>query len=172
MKIGAAIALVLAVALGIAEAQPKEEVETPVIENGSKVKIEYFLTDEHGNIYSPEKGKGHLSFIQGQHEVIRGLEMALEGMRVGEEKQITVYPADAYGEVDSNAFAVVPRDQIPGEYLTVGMDINVQGENGEKRTARIREIGEETVLLDLNNPLAGKTLIYEVKVLDVEPPGK
>ena len=172
MRIGAAIILALAVALGVAEAQSQEGEATPVIENGSKVELEYFLTDEQGNIYSPDKGKGHLTFIQGRHEVIRGLEMALDGMHVGEEKQITVYPADAYGEVDPNAFTVVSKDQIPGESLTVGMDINVQGEIGEKRTTRIREIREETVLLDLNNQLAGKTLIYDVKVLGIEPPGK
>ena len=94
-------------------------------------------------------------------------------MKIGAAIILALAVAEAQTqEVDPNAFTVVSRDQIPGEFLTVGMDINVQGENGEKRTARIREIKEETVLLDLNNPLADKTLIYEVKVLGVEPPEK
>jgi len=94
-------------------------------------------------------------------------------MKIGAAIILALAVAEAQTqEVDPNAFTVVSRDQIPGEYLTVGMDINVRGENGVERTARIREIREETVLLDLNNRLAGKTLIYEVKVLGVESPGK
>ena len=172
MKIAAVTALALGVALGAAQAQQPEEATSPAIEDGSRVEIEYSFTDNSGSDLGSNKGREPLAFIQGQREILPALENALIGMRVGEETQVTVSPADAYGELDPNAVTEIPRDRIPAESLTVGTDLVLQGENGESRSVRITEIREDTVVVDLNHPLAGKTLVFDLKVLGVKPPAK
>ena len=172
MRIAAVILLALGLMLGVAEAQPKEETRTPVIENGSKVQLEYTLADESGKVLDSNKGAEPLTFTQGQQEIIAGLEQALDGMRAGEEKKVTLKPADAYGEVDPAAVTEVPKEQIPADALKVGTELVAQNQNGERRSVRIKEIKEGSVIIDLNHPLAGKTLVFDVKVLSVEPPAK
>jgi FKBP-type peptidyl-prolyl cis-trans isomerase SlyD len=172
MRIAPVIALALGLTLGIAEAQQKEEAQPPAIEYGSKVELEYTLTDNDGNDLGSNRGGEPLSFIQGRQEILPGLEKALDGMRVGEEKKVTLKPAEAYGDVNPNAVKEVPKEQFPDETLTAGMDVVTLDESGERRTVRIKVIKDETVILDLNHPLAGKTLVFDVKVLGVEPPAR
>lgn len=172
MRIAPVIALALGLTLGVAEAQQKAEAQSPAIVDGSKVELEYTLIDSDGNDVGSNKGGEPLFFIQGRQEIIPGLEKALYGMRAGEEKKVTVKPAEAYGEVDPNAVEEVPKEQFPDETLTVGMDVVTLDERGERRTVRIKQLREETVVLDLNHPLAGKTLVFDVKVLSVEPPAR
>ena len=172
MRIAAVISLALGLMLGVAEAQPKEETRTPAIENGSKVQLEYTLADDNGKVLDSNKGGEPLTFTQGRQEIIPGLEQALDGMRAGEEKKVTLKPADAYGDVDPAAVTEVPKEQIPADALKVGTELVAQNQNGERRTVRIKEIKEDSVIIDLNHPLAGKTLVFDVKVLGVEPPAK
>lgn len=172
MRIAPVIALALGLTLGIAEAQQKEEARPLAIENGSKVELEYTLTDSDGNDVGSNKGGQPLSFIHGRREIFPSLEKALAGMRVGEEKKVTIMPAEAYGDVNPNAVKEVPKEQFQDETLTVGMDVVILDDSGERRTARIKRLKEETVILDLNHPLAGKTLVFDVKVLSVEPPAR
>lgn len=73
------------------------------------------------------------------------------------------------GPVDPDGFQEVPRDNIPVEDLKVGTCIQVRGQQGEDLDLRVHEIKKETVVLDLNHPLAGKTLNFGVKVLDIQP---
>ena len=172
MRIAAVISLALGLMLGVAEAQPKEEIRTPAIENGSKVQLEYTLADDSGKVLDSNKGGEPLTFTQGRQEIITGLEQALDGMRAGEEKKVTLKPAEAYGEVDPAAITEVPKEQIPADALKVGTELVAQNQSGERRTVRIKEIKEDSVIIDLNHPLAGKTLVFNVKVLGVEPPAK
>ena len=172
MRNPAVISLALGLMLGVAEAQPKEETRTPAIENGSKVQLEYTLADDSGKVLDSNKGVEPLTFTQGRQEIIAGLEQALDGMRAGEEKKVTLKPAEAYGEVDPAAITEVPKEQIPADALKVGTELVAQNQSGERRTVRIKEIKEDSVIIDLNHPLAGKTLVFNVKVLGVEPPAK
>jgi FKBP-type peptidyl-prolyl cis-trans isomerase SlyD len=172
MKIAAVIALALVSAFGIAAAQSQPETTKPVIENGSKVQLEYTLTLDDGEVRDSNKGGEPLTFIHGQRQIIRGLEKALDGMHAGEEKRVTVQAADAYGEANPAAVAEVPKERIPPTALTVGTRLLAQGPGGQTRTVRVQEIKEQTVVLDMNHPLAGKTLTFDVKVLSVEPPAK
>jgi len=68
--------------------------------------------------------------------------------------------------------AEVPKERIPPNALTVGTQLPAQGPGGQTRTVRVKEIKEQTVVLDMNHPLAGKTLTFEVKVLSVESPAE
>ena len=172
MRIAVVVVLMLGLTLGVAEAQSKEGAASPTIENGSKVQIEYTLTDEAGQVLDSNKGRDALTFTQGQHQIIPGLENALAGMRAGEEKTVTVKPADAYGEINPAAIAEVPKERIPPDAAKAGAELVAQGPNGERQPVRVKEVKEQTVIIDLNHPLAGKTLVFAVKILGVEPPGK
>ncbi|OGB96413.1 MAG: hypothetical protein A2Z31_08535, partial [candidate division NC10 bacterium RBG_16_65_8] len=127
---------------------------------------------DDGEVRDSNKGGEPLTFIHGQRQIIRGLEKALEGMRAGEEKKVTVEAADAYGKVNPAAVAEVPKERIPATALTVGTELLAQDSSGRTRTVRVKEIKEQTVVIDMNHPLAGKTLVFDVKVLSVEPPSK
>ncbi len=172
MRIAVAIALVLGLTVGTAQAQQKEESSAKDVKPGAKVQIEYTVTDEGGKVLDSNKGKEALSFTEGQHQIVPGLEKALEGMHPGDTKEVTLKPVDAYGEVDPAAVTEVPKDKIPADALEVGTELIAQGQNGERRIVRIKEIKDETVVIDLNHPLAGKTLVFNVKVLNVEGPAQ
>ncbi len=170
MRFAAVVALVLGLTLGVAEAQKKEESSSPAIQKGSKVELEYTLADDGGKVLDSNKGGKPLSYTQGERQIVLGLEKALDGMHVGEEKKVTVTPAEGYGEVDPKAFAEVPKESIPVDALKVGTELVARNQSGASRLVRVKEIKEKTVVIDLNHPLAGKTLYFDVKVLSVKQP--
>jgi len=174
MKIAGVIGLTLALALGVAGAQEKEKEKaaSPAIENGAKVQLEYTLKDDGGKVLDSNKGHEPLTYTQGQKQIIPGLEQALSGMHAGEEKKVTIKPVDAYGEVNPNAVTEVPKEMLPPDALKVGTELMAQSQAGDRRIVRIKEVKEKTVVIDLNHPLAGKTLFFDVKVLGVEPATK
>ena len=172
MRIAGVIGLTLALALSPAEAQEKEKAASPAIENGAKVQLEYTLKDDGGKVLDSNKGRDPLTYTQGQKQIIPGLEQALSGMHAGEEKKVTIKPVDAYGEVNPKAVTEVPKEMLPPDALRVGTELVAQSQAGDRRIVRIKEVREKTVVIDLNHPLAGKTLFFDVKVLGVEPPNK
>jgi len=139
------------------------------VQNGHQVSLEYTLTGEDGKEIESNKGKTPFSYAHGQTQIIRGLEKGLEGMRVGEQKTITINPEDAYGPVNPNAIKEIPHDDIPPQNLKVGAGIVVRNSQGKKFRVRVREVKEKTVVLDFNHPLAGKTLTFDVTILAIEP---
>jgi len=142
-----------------------------VVRNGSVVSLQYTLTGEDGKVIESNKGKQPLKYTQGQNQIVPGLERELEGMKVGGEKRVKVKPEDAYGPVNQNAFQEFPKEKIPPDGLKVGAVLMAQGPQGESIPVRVHEIKEKTVVLDLNHPLAGKTLTFDVKIMDIQPPG-
>jgi FKBP-type peptidyl-prolyl cis-trans isomerase SlyD len=172
------VAALLATGLAPAWAQPVSPppapapAPAPAVEAGSKVSIEYTLRDDAGMVLDSNQGRSPLTYVQGREEIVPGLERALSGMHAGEEKQVTVPPADAYGDVDPAAVAEVPKDLVPAEARVAGTELMARGPQGASRLVRVKEVREGTVLLDLNHPLAGKTLFFSIKVIGVEPPGK
>lgn len=141
-----------------------------VIERGSIVQIEYTLRDESGAILDSNQGQAPLTYRHGEHEIIPGLESALDGLRVGDERQITIKPEDAYGPVDPTAVVEVPARALPPDALVPGTELVARTPDGGSRVVRVKEIREQSVLLDLNHPLAGKTLHFDVRVVGVVPP--
>jgi len=91
---------------------------------------------------------------------------------VGDKKTIKVKPEDGYGEVDPNAVQEVEKSRIPPEALVIGTPLEGTDPSGQPIHARVREIKEKTVILDLNHPLAGKTLFFDVKILGIQAQNK
>ena len=131
------------------------------------VSMDYELTVEKSIIDYSEEGDP-IVFLQGHGNIIPGLESAIQGMKIGESKEIFVKAADAYGEFDPENFTEVPRTEFPEEIpLEVGTEIGVNDENGEELTAYIEEIDVDKITLNFNHPLAGKDLEFKVKIVDI-----
>jgi len=112
--------------------------------------------------------KKPLQFIQGIGEIITGLENALYGMRIGEEKEVIVSPEDGYGMEDEEAYADIPVAEFPEDFpLEEGVSVLLRDDEGEEQEAYIIEIIDEVVHLNLNHPLAGKELFFKVSVEDL-----
>lgn len=150
-------------------AQTNKSGET-MVKNGATVSLEYTLTGEDGKVIESNKGKEPLRYVDGRSQIIPGLEKALEGMTAGAEKKVTVKPEDAYGQVDPKAYREVPKESVPGDSLKEGMTLFAKNAEGEMFPVRVKEVKDKTVVIDMNHPLAGKTLVFDVKILDVQPP--
>ncbi len=170
--LSAALLLVLALS-GLALAQTPAEPPTDpsalpraVVDTGATVRIEYTLRDETGRVIDSNRGETPLTYKHGQHELVPGLERALDGMHVGETKSVRLPPDEGYGPVRPEAQTEVPREMIPSDSLEVGAELLARSSAGE-RMVRVKEIRDTTVVLDLNHPLAGQTLYFDVRVVDI-----
>jgi len=143
--------------------------DSNVVKDGTVVSLQYTLSGEDGKTIESNKGKDPLKYTQGSHQIVPGLEKGLAGMKVGDEKRVKVTPEEGYGPVDPKGFQEFPKEKIPSEGLKVGSVLMATGPQGQQVPVRVYEIKEKTVVLDLNHPMAGKTLVFDVKVLDVQP---
>ena len=136
------------------------------------VQLEYTLSDDAGKVLDSNKGQPPLTYTQGDRQLMAGLEDKLVGLRAGQEKKVVLKPDEAFGPVDPSAQTEVPKDALPPESLVIGAHLMARNAAGEERPIVVKEIKDKTVVVDLNHPLAGKTLVFEIKVLGIEPPSK
>jgi FKBP-type peptidyl-prolyl cis-trans isomerase SlyD len=140
------------------------------VADGLVVSLDYTLRLDDGQVIDSSDGREAFQFLQGRGQIIPGLEKALYGMVVGEEKEVEVAPADGYGETDPDAYQRVPHDIFPQDMgLTEGMELRLKDQSGRPIEAYVAEISPEGVLLDFNHPLAGETLYFQVKITDLRP---
>jgi FKBP-type peptidyl-prolyl cis-trans isomerase SlyD len=132
---------------------------------GSVVSLDYELHLGDGKVVDASTPEAPLAYIHGEGQIVPGLERALEGLSTGDARQVVVEPEDGYGERDARGVQEVPRSAFPPEAaLEPGMELAAEGEGGETVPFLVREVTPETVVIDLNHPLAGKTLHFAVKV--------
>ena len=139
------------------------------IKDGSRVQLEYTLTDNAGTVLDSNKGAEPFAYTHGERQIVPGLESALAGKRAGDVAKVTVNPEDGYGKVDPKAQIEVGRERVPPD-IKVGSQLTGRDPNGGTRAVRVKEIKEKSVVLDLNHPLAGKTLVFDVRILSVDGP--
>jgi FKBP-type peptidyl-prolyl cis-trans isomerase 2 len=165
--------LVLSVALlclatgGTRAEESEKKKDKTVVEAGSTVGIEYTLSLEDGTQVDSNVGGEMLRFEQGSGRIIPGLDKELTGMEVGEAKRVTVAPDEGYGQVDPAAFTEVPLSELPEDAREVGALLMTRDAQGNARRLRLHKIEGDTATLDFNHPLAGKTLIFDIKVLEI-----
>jgi len=136
-----------------------------MIKKGSKVKVHYTGKLTNGKVFDTSVEKEPLEVVVGQSGLIKGFEDGLMGMKEGEKKTIEITPEDAYGQLIEGRTQEVEKSMLPEE-IQVGMALQANGEVGTM-VVTVKEIKEETVVLDANHPLAGKDLIFELEVLEV-----
>jgi len=135
------------------------------VENNQVVGIEYELKEKGGSeVLDSNKGQAPLEFIVGKGQIIPGLEKEIIGMNQGEQKEITVPASEAYGEINPDAVDELPKEQFAGIDLQPGLPLYGQGENGETIQVVVKEVKDNSVVIDYNHPLAGKDLVFDVKV--------
>ncbi|MBC7531564.1 MAG: peptidylprolyl isomerase [Oligoflexus sp.] len=131
------------------------------------VTMNYSVKDEDGKIIDSSEGHEPLSFIQGTGSIIPGLEREILGKRKGDKFTIRVLPEDGYGPVDPSLVEIVPRAQFAGvKNLAVGMQLQAQTDD-DTMVVTVVSLSEDEVTVDENHPLAGKTLDFELELLDV-----
>ena len=143
--------------------------ENIAVANNIVVSMAYVLRIEDGQLIDQSEDGAPLEYIQGAKQIIPGLEKALIGLNVGDEKHVEVKPADGYGERDPDDIVDMPRGNFPESFdLSVGKPLKVRdSESGESFSAYVVECNPETVTLDFNHPLAGKTLHFHVKIVNL-----
>jgi len=143
-----------------------EDGSIAMIKQGAAVKIHYTLT-VGSTVVDSSMGKDPLSYTHGTGQLIPGLEEQIKGMTVGEKKKVVVSPDKGYGELDHKAIQKVPKKSFQNtEGLKIGGMVSRQN-GGRTFQAKITEIGDEEITLDFNHPLAGKTLNFDIEVVDV-----
>lgn len=128
--------------------------------------INYTLTDNDGKIIDESRDSSFV-YLHGHSNIIPGLEAELTDKSKGDSFQLTIQPADAYGEYNPAMTQVIDRSAFGEEPIEVGMQFHAQGENGHPVLITISKIEDNNVTIDGNHPLAGVTLNYEVEVMDV-----
>ena len=136
---------------------------------GSQVSVHYTGTLSDGTVFDNSRERGSpLEFTLGSGDLIDGFDSAVSGMEVGEVKTITIPAADAYGLADPERKAPIPRAMFPPEVtLTEGLHVPLRGPSGENIVGRILTITEESVEVDLNHPLAGQDLTFEIELINL-----
>ena len=135
------------------------------------VAIEYTLTLESGQEIDKSPAGQPLGFITGAGQIIPGLEKALMGRAAGDSAKLVVEPEDAYGPVRDNLFQEIPRSQFPGDVdVKPGMAFEAQGPQGPFMITVAKVNDNDSVTVDLNHPMAGKQLHFDVNVVEVREP--
>jgi len=138
-----------------------------VTAENSVVSIEYEVK-ENGTteVLDSNIGQTGLDFITGKGQVIIGLEEAMVGMNIGDHKEVVIPPEKAYGQKDPEGVQSLPIEQFADVELQEGMALYGQGEHGETIQVVVKSFDDNMVELDFNHPLAGKELLFSVKVLE------
>ena len=139
------------------------------ITKNSVVTIDYILTDDDGHVIDSSKGDGQepLTYLHGAGNIIPGLENSLDGKNSGDAVKVSIPPADAYGVWDQKKVVEVPKKQFAGvPKLEVGMEFTAESNQGEQ-VVTITKIENDTITVDANHPLAGKTLNFDVTIVKV-----
>ena len=138
------------------------------VKKGDKVKVDYVGKFEDGMVFDDSAKHGKpLEFEVGAGQVIPGFDNAVMGMKKGEKKAVEIEPKDAYGEHHAEMIMKVPRDMLPKDKEPKpGMMMVVGTPDGKRFPAVINEVGEKEMVIDLNHPLAGKKLKFEITLVE------
>jgi FKBP-type peptidyl-prolyl cis-trans isomerase 2 len=139
---------------------------TETVSKGKVTSLEYTLKLDDTQVVDTNVGKNPLIYTQGANQIIPGVESAVEGMTVGQAKQVVVAPTDGYGNRNPKAFQEIPKEKVP-QGIQVGTQLHGKDAAGHDVRPIVTEIKEDTVLLDFNHPLAGKTLFFDLKVVNI-----
>lgn len=135
---------------------------------GDTVQIHYKGTFEDGTVFDSSEGGEPLEFTIGEGQVISGFEQAVVGMAVGGQKRESIPAVNGYGEHDDDLVFTVGRDQLPAETdVSVGDVLQVGFPDGGTATVHVAGIDDESVTLDANHPLAGKTLVFDLELVKI-----
>jgi len=136
------------------------------VKKGDKVKLHLSGKVKNGKVFATTEGKKPVEFEAGAGQILPGIDEQVIGMEKGEGKEITVPAEKGFGKRKEELVMKVAKDVFEGKKLEVGQKISVETREGRTRSAQVMKIGEDRVTLDSNHPLAGKELIFKIKVVE------
>jgi len=154
----------------ITESKSKQKAKPTVVANGHLVSIDYVGTLGNGEEFDSSKNHGPIQFVVGSGQVIKGFDTAVVGMKVNDKKKFTIKKHEAYGDVNPSMVQVIPLARIPEHVksqLKVGGFLVMQAPTGQQIPAKVIKLDKENVSLDMNHPLAGKDLTFDIKIVDI-----
>jgi len=137
-----------------------------MIKQGNTVKVHYTGRLEDNSIFDSSDGREPIEFQVGNQQVIEGFESAVIGLNKGEKTTVTIPSDKAYGETRNELIQQVPRNQVPQD-VTVGAQLQGVNPQGQPFSVTVTEVNESSVTIDANHPLAGKTLIFDLEVVEI-----
>ncbi len=140
------------------------------VEKGLLVSVEYVGTLKSGEEFDNSKAHGPIQFVVGNGQVIPGFEKAVVGMKIGDKKKFTIPKVDAYGDANPALVQVVPLSKVPEHIkaqLKVGGFLVMQSPVGQQVPAKVVKLDKVNVSLDMNHPLAGQDLTFNIKLVDI-----
>jgi peptidylprolyl isomerase len=138
------------------------------VKNGLFVQVDYTGSLTNGEVFDTSNGRKPLEIQMGEGQLIQGFENALIDMAVDEEKTFTLTPEEAYGQRDENLIHDFPRANIPPEVNPkVGQTVAMTTSDGRQLPARITKVDDQNVTVDLNHPLAGESLTFDIKIVSI-----
>ena len=138
------------------------------VQNGDTIRVHYSgkLTD--GSLFDSSEGHDPLEFTAGSGMVVPGFDAAVMGMEIGETKTVTLPPSEAYGEKNDDMTVKIPRAEFGADFTAnPGEQLLIQLGDGNQIPVTIIQINEETVTLDANHQLAGKTLVFTITLVEI-----
>jgi FKBP-type peptidyl-prolyl cis-trans isomerase SlpA len=142
------------------------------VDIGSTVTLHLALTLEDGSVAETTFDDEPLTFTMGDGTLVRGLELALYGLRPGDTQRLALYPEQAFGLHDPERVHRMPRTDFSADIeLTPGIIIAFDTPDGEEIAGTLLSLDEQTVEVDLNHPLAGRRIVFDVEIIDVIPAG-
>lgn len=139
------------------------------IEAGNQVSVHYTGTFEDGEVFDSSRDREPLTFEVGAGQMIPGFDQAVVGMQEGETKKFTLDPDEAYGPRNEELLIDIPNANFPDDMkLEVGMMLQLTNQAGQPVPATVAEINEESVKMDVNHPMAGKTLNFDIEIVEVK----
>jgi FKBP-type peptidyl-prolyl cis-trans isomerase 2 len=139
-----------------------------MIENGSRVSVEYTLRLDDGSQADSNVGEDPLVFEHGANQMLPAFEAQLAGMAVDESKKFTIAPAEGYGEVNPELRREVDAELVPEEGRHEGAQLVSEDPQGNLRPIRVHAVRGDRVVLDLNHPLAGENLHFDVRIVAID----
>jgi peptidylprolyl isomerase len=136
-----------------------------MIKQGNTVKVHYTGRLEDNSVFDSSNDKEPIEFEVGSQQVIEGFESAVMGLTKGDKTTVTIPSDKAYGELRNELIQEVPRNQVPQD-VQVGSQLQGVSPQGQPFTVTVTEVTESSVTIDANHPLAGKSLIFDIEVVD------
>ena len=137
--------------------------------SGDTVRIHYTGTLTNGEQFDSSRDKQPIEFTLGKGQMIAGFEAAVDGMTLGERKTVTIPSDEAYGAHDPALLQEVPKTRLPPDLeLKIGMVVQAADATGRSMRLSVQEIRDETVIFDANHPLAGKDLVFDIELVELE----
>lgn len=135
---------------------------------GDAVQVHYTGKLEDGSVFDTSANREPLGFTLGDGNMIKGFDTAVDGMAIGDKKTVTIPAAEAYGERRDDMMIDVPIEQVPADIKPeIGMQLTLQGGNGQPMPVTVTDIDEKKITLDANHQLAGKDLIFDIELVKV-----